>query len=254
MTYEWNFCIERAYRLGPYIRGKTRPILVVFDNYADIDWILSKAYLLRGTEISVNKDFPSEIASARKELWLTYKQIKRDNPTSKITLAYPAKIVRDKEVIVDRFPHWDELLNSSTKSVVTQQRSKTTNQPINATKDHVCTHVTEMAREFTPVRPTASMNDNVTEMLDNCDYNVNTCTTQGASQANNENTSTPVGRTSRAKNASKRNESISPDRCRRRAAPVRRSTSGRSEDNSFSRPWTSSQANSNTSNKHSDNQ
>ncbi|KAL4231773.1 hypothetical protein ACF0H5_009349 [Mactra antiquata] len=103
-------------------------------------------------------------------------------------------------------------------------------------------------------RPIASMNDHVTEMLDNRNYNIDTCTTREASQANNKNTSTTVGRTSRAKNASKRNESLSSDRGRRRAAPVRRSTSGRSEDNSFSRPWTSSQANSNTSNKHSDNQ
>lgn len=113
LDIEWPVHIERAYRLGAFNRGRTRAILVTFQNSADVQLVISKAHLLKDTPFSVNRDYPPEIANARKSLWKTYKSVKERYPESKVTMAYPAKIVKDNEVLYDKFPDWNDIMNKS---------------------------------------------------------------------------------------------------------------------------------------------
>lgn len=68
--------IERAHRLGSLLsnryRGKQdpkRPIIVRFMDYNDTDRVLEKGYRLKGSAFGLDRDYPKEIAVARKELY-----------------------------------------------------------------------------------------------------------------------------------------------------------------------------------------
>ena len=50
-----------------------RPIIVSFNDDQSVQKVLSAAYMLRGTNYSVSKDFPREIVSARQRLIPRYK-------------------------------------------------------------------------------------------------------------------------------------------------------------------------------------
>lgn len=52
--------IERAHRLGRFKPGFNRPIIVAFRAYPDTQLILSNAYKLKNTRLSINRDFPQE--------------------------------------------------------------------------------------------------------------------------------------------------------------------------------------------------
>jgi hypothetical protein len=82
LDMDWPIGIQRAYRLGRYERGRKRTILVSFASFGDVQDILSRNRLLTDTWYSINKDFPVEITNARKSLWLTYKSIRSQNPSS----------------------------------------------------------------------------------------------------------------------------------------------------------------------------
>jgi hypothetical protein len=55
LNFDWPISIERAYRLGPFQRGKTRIIIVTFANISDVQEILRNAYLLQGHEYSFTR-------------------------------------------------------------------------------------------------------------------------------------------------------------------------------------------------------
>ena len=61
--------IDRAPRLGRFRSGANRSIIVAFRDYASTEVIMSATHKLAGTSFSVNRDFPPEITTARKELW-----------------------------------------------------------------------------------------------------------------------------------------------------------------------------------------
>lgn len=66
--------MEAVHRLGIRSRGKIRPIICRFFERKDVDYILSKAYQLKGTTFGINRDYPREIVEARSKLWPEYKQ------------------------------------------------------------------------------------------------------------------------------------------------------------------------------------
>ena len=127
-----DIVIDRVHRLGRYNRGSTRAIIVAFRDYAMLEKILSNAYKLKNTLISINKDYPKEIAQARKSIWGTFKDLKRDHPNSKIQLLYPAKINKDRQTVVDMFPLWDKIMSGSrvpkTRPTVTYAQPTRTRQ------------------------------------------------------------------------------------------------------------------------------
>lgn len=106
--------IERSHRLGRFDRTKAaRPIIVAFSSYHYIESIMANVSRLKGTDYSVNRDFPAEISRARKALWPKLKQIRERYPQSRAFIVYPAKIILDGRVVEDMYPEWDSILRGS---------------------------------------------------------------------------------------------------------------------------------------------
>lgn len=102
--------IARAHRLGQRVLHKqfqNRPIIVNFSDFQDVELIMSKVTMLKGLKFSVDYDFPREIQEARSRLWPRLKQLKTRNPTSKVKIIYPAKLISDGRVIEDGLPEWN---------------------------------------------------------------------------------------------------------------------------------------------------
>ena len=143
--------IDRAHRLGRFNRNHSRPraIIVAFRDYADTTIIISKARLLRGTNYSINKDFPQEITTARKSIWGEYKDLRNRFPDSRVSIVYPAKIVKDGKVVRDAFPNWSAIMTGDRVC----QNTRNTRIDVNKADDyssHVSPHSTS-ARPNTQV-------------------------------------------------------------------------------------------------------
>jgi hypothetical protein len=113
--------ISRAHRIGAKDRMKryqSRPIVVNFRDYCDTEYILSKAKLLKDTPFSISVDLPREIQQARSRLWPRYKQCKQENPRSKVTIVYPAKLIQDGRLVHDEMPEWQRYINASRLSSI----------------------------------------------------------------------------------------------------------------------------------------
>lgn len=78
--------ISRAHRLGRYKHGSTRPIIVHFINSQHTELVISSANKLKNTSFNINRDFPKEIADARRVLWPEYKKLRQDYSDSKISI------------------------------------------------------------------------------------------------------------------------------------------------------------------------
>ncbi|MEW8548325.1 MAG: hypothetical protein AB2693_32885 [Candidatus Thiodiazotropha sp.] len=97
--------IQRAHRLGTLrplgrrfgqpisYRNDSRPIIVCFRDYSDVERILSNAKKLRDTNLSINRDFPPEIVNARSNLWAEYKQEKSKRRDGSVYIGFPAKLI-----------------------------------------------------------------------------------------------------------------------------------------------------------------
>ena len=111
--------IVRAHRLGSLQRYKSRfqvtkrPIIVAFKEYSLVERIMGNLRSLWGKDYRVEKDFPSEIAEARKNLWPKLKAEKAKNPRCRISIGYPAKLIKNNRVIADEFPDWRKVLRTS---------------------------------------------------------------------------------------------------------------------------------------------
>ena len=115
--------IQRAHRLGTLKRRRrtpfgqrsptSRPIIVCFRDYKDVELILSYAYKLSNTNYGINKDFPKEITEARSKLWPFYKAERQRNPRGSVYIGFYAKLVVGKRVVEDLFPDWYTVLRGS---------------------------------------------------------------------------------------------------------------------------------------------
>lgn len=113
LNIEYSPTISRAHRLGRYDRNSTRPIIVCFVDSCDTEYIISVANRLKGTDYHINRDFPQEITNARRTLWPIYKDLRKNYPNSKISIVYPAKIIKDGSVYADMFPQWSLAMQGS---------------------------------------------------------------------------------------------------------------------------------------------
>ena len=86
--------LERAHRLGRRRedRSTPRPVIVAFRDYYDTELILQEANKLRNTGFSIHRDYPHEIAQARKSLWGMYKDA-RAIYRNRVSIQYPARLV-----------------------------------------------------------------------------------------------------------------------------------------------------------------
>lgn len=102
--------IVRAHRLGSLARSRAkymvtrRPLIVAFRDYAVIELIMGSAKCLKGTFFRIERDYPTEIADARQRLWPKCKAERVKYPRSRVSIVYPAKLVRNGKTIVDEFP------------------------------------------------------------------------------------------------------------------------------------------------------
>ena len=91
-------------------------MVVIFDtflcDYKARQDILLRAKHLKGTQFSINQDFPPEIRTARGQLWDDYKRARSEKLKAKI--AFPAKLVVEGQVVRDLFPMWGNWARSST--------------------------------------------------------------------------------------------------------------------------------------------
>ena len=98
-----NIANNRNDRMG------RRPVLCTFSHYTEADYIMRKTRLLKGTRYAIDRDYPTEIALARKKMWPEVKEL-RKVPNSNVQLKFPAKIVVNGRVVKDAFPQWDHLM------------------------------------------------------------------------------------------------------------------------------------------------
>ena len=115
-----EMCIERAHRLGSQNsninRSKAdpkRPIIVRFRDYTATDTIMDNAYMLKGTPFGVDRDYPKEIATARKKLYSSEEAKEARSRRLKVQVKYPAKLFIDGKMIKNQFPDWFSILHDS---------------------------------------------------------------------------------------------------------------------------------------------
>ena len=104
----YNVHMQRVHRLGKKRQGnrKPRPIIAGFRDFPCRQFILDRASYLRGTTYSIQEDFPTEIRSARGQLWPEYRRAKNNRQQAKIP--YPAKLAVDDDIVNDKFPRWGQ--------------------------------------------------------------------------------------------------------------------------------------------------
>ena len=131
-----NSCppIPRAHRLGRYRRGSVRSIIVYFLDYRDTVYVLSQANKLKGTNFSINRDFPKEIVNARRRLWSEYKRLRSANPDCKTNIVYPANLVSNGHTVADEFPDWSLIMQASRTSTCSSEQHAVQTEP-NITHD-----------------------------------------------------------------------------------------------------------------------
>ena len=115
---EEDLYIVYGRRLGAFDSGRRRlfkrPILCTFSHYSEVDLVMSEARRLKNTGHAINRDYPPEIAAARKKLWPEVKRIRSTASSGdSVQLKYPAKIVHNGRVVKDQFLYWDELVKSN---------------------------------------------------------------------------------------------------------------------------------------------
>lgn len=108
-----EMCIERAHRMGlltdEKYRGKfdpKRPMIIKFRDYADTETIMSKAYKLKGSRFSVDRQYPKEISKARSELYSSNEAKKARANRQKVQIRYPARLYVDGRCVIDKFLDW----------------------------------------------------------------------------------------------------------------------------------------------------
>lgn len=112
--------IARAHRTGkriPYKTHQNRPIIAKFRDFGDIELIMTKVRMLKGTPFSVDYDYPTEIRDARSKLWPRLKELRRDNPRARVLIVYPAKLIMDGNVVEDALPDWNENVRTNRLSI-----------------------------------------------------------------------------------------------------------------------------------------
>ena len=75
---------------NPQRQHNSRPMIANVRDFCDIETIMSRERMLKGSPFSVDYNYPREIQEARSKLWPSFKEMKRDCPRSKVQIVYPA--------------------------------------------------------------------------------------------------------------------------------------------------------------------
>lgn len=99
--------IERCHRLGRKVGNKPRPVIIKFLDYWEKTSVLTNAFKLKGTTMSISEDFSSRVREVRRNLWKSAAEEKRNGAK--------AKLIYDKLSIDDTLYGWNETKNSRFK-------------------------------------------------------------------------------------------------------------------------------------------
>jgi len=127
-----DFFIIDAYRFGGYPqanhssrRGPTptryRQIFVTFSSKFSVSTILRNTFHLKGSYIGISRDYPREIADARKALWPEFKDLKKTHGPRTVKILFPAKLTVNGTVHRDMFPDWHSVLSGSRSTNVNKR-------------------------------------------------------------------------------------------------------------------------------------
>jgi len=89
---------QRIHRLGKS-RNSTKPIIARFLRYQDTVEVLKHAYRLKGSNMSVFKDFPKAIQATRKKLLPKFKQAKQEGKSAYFSKSKPDELYIDGQVV-----------------------------------------------------------------------------------------------------------------------------------------------------------
>ena len=110
-----GMCVQRVHRLGSMVKARRtsqtprRPIIAAFRDYRDTEYIMQNATKLFGSRYGIDRDYPKEIAMARKRLWEHQKSSYKSGEYVKIV--FPAKLIVNGRCVADEFPDWQEILS-----------------------------------------------------------------------------------------------------------------------------------------------
>ena len=115
-----NIVFHRVHRLGKPRRGRgsngcpfpPRPIIAGFRDFKDHEMVLKYAQNLKGTQYSVNQDFPAEIRNARGRLWTEFCKARAEG--HRASIVYLARLVVNGHTVRDEFPGWSSWLDPIT--------------------------------------------------------------------------------------------------------------------------------------------
>ena len=92
--------IQRVHRNGKSFNGNPRPILARFVRYKDVEKILSRGKMLKGSNYKMFTDLPRELVERRKALMPILKKAKQNNIPASFSKSQPDKLfIRGKEWI-----------------------------------------------------------------------------------------------------------------------------------------------------------
>lgn len=98
---------ERCHRFGRKVGNKPRPVIIKFLDYREKTSVLTNAFKLKGTTMSISEDFSSRVREVRRNLWKSAAEEKRNG--AKVKLIY------DKLSIDDTLYGWNETEKSRFK-------------------------------------------------------------------------------------------------------------------------------------------
>jgi len=119
-----GMCVQRVHRLGSMVKARRtsqtprRPIIAAFRDYRDTEYIMQNATKLFGSRYGIDRDYPKEIAMARKRLWEHQKSSYKSGENVKIV--FPAKLIVNGRCVADEFPDWQEILSKDRLQFVNQ--------------------------------------------------------------------------------------------------------------------------------------
>ena len=91
---------------------------------------MKQAYRLRGSVFKIDRDYPKEIAYARKELYFSKEAFEGRRKQQQVQIKFPAKLFVDGYFIEDKFPEWYKILSQSRVEGFESDKSDKTNNDL----------------------------------------------------------------------------------------------------------------------------
>lgn len=255
-----QMCIERAHRLGtlhsPTNRSKNdpkRPLIVKFRDYIDTDTVMERAYRLRGSVFGIDRDYPREIANARKQLYNSDEAKSARVNREKVQIKYPARLFIKGKMVKDKLPDWFSMLRgdrllTATVGSIKQHRGYSDETLVDDNGINLIDLSVETDEVFVPRLRPESVHTGNAPVLD--DININklsrdTVTGQAGKKENKkqlpENKSKSHSRSRNREKSANMNSENSQNKFisgnSDTGAPVRRNARDRSQSPSINRRW-----------------